>query len=445
MKKCQNCGAQVDDNSLFCTECGKQIPQGNACSHCGAPVNSGDSFCQNCGKSLKEIPNSESIAYEEESKSGFKKYLPYILGGVILLGIIAYCFFTKDDNSTDAIAIVDSASVEEAITSEQEIQAKKDFIEAFYQGFDQFNDSYIKKYVSPKALQILKDEYDYECEDGDCLGTWLFVYPPGTDCDFSTVVSRDIEKINENDYLVKIKYKDAYYGIIEYSVLLTVIKDGDTYKIDDIKDKVHTIVDDNSNSNSSNLDWLQGHWVYEQGSYKGHFIIQGDKIIQYSSMNPEHYDATFRIEDGEIRARLVDGMDLAVPIDYVNQRIDYGDGCWMHKVSSSSDNGSNPYIGKTYKGGGYVGGLYTEMTITFLDSNNCRCVSDWYQSYPEGKSLNGTYKIKDGHIIVHCAYDGDDYDFDFGVKENGRFIGFDHSDHSLGRMGSNSMTLELLD
>ena len=254
MKKCPNCGAQVDDNSLFCTECGKQIPQDNVCPHCGASVNSGDSFCQNCGKSLKEIPNSESISYEEEPKSGFKKYLPYILGGVILLGIIGYCFLTKDDNSTDTIAIVDSANVEEAITSEQEIQAKKDFIEAFYQGFDQFNDSYIKKYVSPKALQILKDEYDYECEDGDCLGTWLFVYPPGTDCDFSTVVSRDIEKINENDYLVKIKYKDAYYGIIEYSVLLTVIKDGDTYKIDDIKDKVHTIVDDNENSSSSTTE-----------------------------------------------------------------------------------------------------------------------------------------------------------------------------------------------
>lgn len=94
--------------------------------------------------------------------------------------------------------------------------------------------------------------------------------------------------------------------------------------------------DTNTSQSSQNTDWLQGHWIYEQGSYKGHYIIQGDKIIQYSSMNPEHYEATFRIEDGEIRARLAGGMDLAVPIDYVNQRIDYGDGCWMHKVSSSS-------------------------------------------------------------------------------------------------------------
>ena len=359
MKTCPSCGAQVDDNSLFCTECGKQIPQDDVCPHCGASVNTVDSFCQNCGESQKECTNTETIVYEEEEpKNGLKQYLPYVIGGVILLGIIGYCSSNDDGDNASIIATVDSVTVEKSMTPEQEIRAKKDFIEVFYQGFDH-NDSYIKKYVSPKALQILKDEYDFECEDSDCLGTWLFVYPNGTDCDFSTVVSRNISEQNENDYLVEIKYKDAYYGIIEYDVLLTVIKDGDTYKIDGIKEKGFTTdVDSNSSSDSSNLDWLQGHWIYEQGSYKGHFIIQGDKIIQYSSMNPEHYEATFRIEDGEIKARLVDGMDLAVKIDFTNQRIDYGDGCWMHKVSSSSDDysssSSNTSSSKTFANEQYV-------------------------------------------------------------------------------------------
>lgn len=54
MKKCPNCGAQMDDESLFCTECGKPIPQGNVCPHCGASVNDGDAFCQNCGKKVGE-------------------------------------------------------------------------------------------------------------------------------------------------------------------------------------------------------------------------------------------------------------------------------------------------------------------------------------------------------------------------------------------------------
>ena len=42
MKKCPYCGAQVNDDSHFCTECGKPIPQGNVCPHCGASVNEGD-------------------------------------------------------------------------------------------------------------------------------------------------------------------------------------------------------------------------------------------------------------------------------------------------------------------------------------------------------------------------------------------------------------------
>lgn len=59
MKKCSNCGAQIIDDSLFCTECGKPIPQGSVCPHCGASVNEGDTFCQNCGKRVDEISSTE--------------------------------------------------------------------------------------------------------------------------------------------------------------------------------------------------------------------------------------------------------------------------------------------------------------------------------------------------------------------------------------------------
>lgn len=343
MKKCPNCGAQVDDNSLFCTECGKQIPQDNVCPHCGASVNSGDSFCQNCGKSLKEIPNSESISYEEEPKSGFKKYLPYILGGVILLGIIGYCFLTKDDNSTDTIAIVDSANVEEAITSEQEIQAKKDFIEAFYQGFDQFNDSYIKKYVSPKALQILKDEYDYECEDGDCLATWLFK-ETCSDCgDNTPIISLDIKEQNENDYLVEIKFEDYYYGIFEYDVLLTVIKDGDTYKIDNIEKKRHTHIGtktDTGQSSKSSNDYSSS------SSQASSSLSKTFANEQYVTMYLANQ--TFRSNDG-----------LAIRFDG-NLRM-YVDGDYAGAVSVLRFNSTSALL--RYGGGAYGDGRITVQIV----------------------------------------------------------------------------------
>ena len=62
MKECPNCHAQIEDDSLFCTECGKPFPQGNTCPHCGTQMNEGDPFCQNCGKKLDEesVANADS-------------------------------------------------------------------------------------------------------------------------------------------------------------------------------------------------------------------------------------------------------------------------------------------------------------------------------------------------------------------------------------------------
>ena len=59
MKICPNCGAQMNDDSLFCTECGKQIPQGIVCPHCGVSLNEGDVFCQSCGKRVDDSPSTD--------------------------------------------------------------------------------------------------------------------------------------------------------------------------------------------------------------------------------------------------------------------------------------------------------------------------------------------------------------------------------------------------
>ena len=50
MKECPNCHAQIEDDSLFCTECGKSFTVAKTCPYCGAPMKEGDVFCQNCGK-----------------------------------------------------------------------------------------------------------------------------------------------------------------------------------------------------------------------------------------------------------------------------------------------------------------------------------------------------------------------------------------------------------
>ena len=54
MKNCPNCNAQMEDDSLFCTECGRPFSQGCVCTNCGAKLNDEDLFCQNCGQKVNQ-------------------------------------------------------------------------------------------------------------------------------------------------------------------------------------------------------------------------------------------------------------------------------------------------------------------------------------------------------------------------------------------------------
>ena len=108
--------------------------------------------------------------------------------------------------------------------------AVKYFVEQFYEDWGKKElDDYdaLKKYITPKLRKYLADAYDYECE-GECLATWKFFYEGGGDVGewkHNSYIPRD-----ENHVLVEIEY-DNY----KYDVLLKVIKDGDTYKIDSLK------------------------------------------------------------------------------------------------------------------------------------------------------------------------------------------------------------------
>lgn len=100
MKKCPYCGAELNDDCLFCTECGKrmdEVPQATSsertkpkCPHCGASMNEGDVFCTECGKNVNEVIVEQSEereipqAPDNSEKSTSKKYLPIIVGVIVL-------------------------------------------------------------------------------------------------------------------------------------------------------------------------------------------------------------------------------------------------------------------------------------------------------------------------------------------------------------------------
>lgn len=103
MKQCPYCGVQLNDDSLFCTECGKPLPQINVCPHCGAPMNDGDSFCQSCGKMPNEVITQtpyQSVSYPERGSSGsWGKVLFIVLSIILLAGLSVGGYFFYSDYS----------------------------------------------------------------------------------------------------------------------------------------------------------------------------------------------------------------------------------------------------------------------------------------------------------------------------------------------------------
>lgn len=93
MKSCYYCGAKIEDDADFCTECGNELPD-CTCPQCGADVRDGDNFCQNCGYDLindvgVEVEDNDDSSinpseYEEISPKS-KKLLPIIIGLLVLV------------------------------------------------------------------------------------------------------------------------------------------------------------------------------------------------------------------------------------------------------------------------------------------------------------------------------------------------------------------------
>ena len=132
MKKCIYCGAELADDSLFCSECGKRIDdvlstddkqiQGQ-CPQCGADVSEGDTFCQECGYNLVNgEENAVNTGYEEtgrdvieevEESSKSKIIIPFVVG-IIALALIGGWYFLGSSNTTEgskAAVVSDSDSI----------------------------------------------------------------------------------------------------------------------------------------------------------------------------------------------------------------------------------------------------------------------------------------------------------------------------------------------
>ncbi len=81
--QCPGCGAMIDANAAFCSECGIRItfpqmntPQKNrSCPRCRTPVEVGQVFCVQCGYRLTEIPQAQ-MDLEMEKQPEYNSSVP---------------------------------------------------------------------------------------------------------------------------------------------------------------------------------------------------------------------------------------------------------------------------------------------------------------------------------------------------------------------------------
>ena len=241
MKKCPSCNAIMEDDALFCGECGTKFeveevadqveettaPQEKKCIHCGETIEEDSAFCPYCGKPqvMEEVKepeaekdpvaeektepkqeenpaqeekngpkeasiqekSKEQTTYEWEEEKKSKKWI-WILLAALLAGAGAWYFFSQNNYPSESEQTMAEAVDTDSIEEPDEIDEHDDvpasplaFLEQFYKD-DYEKEDYIKQHVTANVINKLKRDYEYECPSGDCLATWVFTaYPPGSD------------------------------------------------------------------------------------------------------------------------------------------------------------------------------------------------------------------------------------------------------------------------
>lgn len=283
------------------------------CPNCGKKLPDDDKFCPGCGTPLAKGEGAGSV--------GRNKYIPFLIGALVLVCIIGYYVFNVCNSSS--------------IPPFTEVNLQVVLNKVIGYGSGEADEQIVNRYFTAQ----FKANYKGMCKEAETEGRefprlwWQY-----SDSDPEKYEIEGLDQVSESEVNARIKvFSELYVGNFE----VTLKYENNAWLIDNIIDKGTInnpdLEETKSLSKSQDYEWLQGHWVYERGNYKGHFIIEGNTITQFSSMNPEHESRTFSIDGDVIRAGIIDGMELVVKIDFENRRIDYGDGQWMHKTDSSSD------------------------------------------------------------------------------------------------------------
>lgn len=232
------------------------------CKQCGSLISDKATRCPKCGNVV--INERPAVLYEEEDqKSGFRKYLPYLLGAVVVIGIAGYFLFnhsSKDssyeDNGARTVA-VDTVSTD-VDSSDQ--SPKEEIAQSLGMLFDDVmkgdSHEYNERYFSSDFNRIYKevDAIDKRFAQEGYIGFWDFgFWDMAQDEVKMSVALNDVYNIEDNEAMAKVTFRFTSSGHTEIkNEDIKVILENGKWVLDDVhnyKKQMKAFVEENKEVN----------------------------------------------------------------------------------------------------------------------------------------------------------------------------------------------------
>lgn len=237
--KCNSCGHMISDKATRCPKCGNVV--------------------------IKERP---SVLEEGNKKSGFMKYMPYILGIVVVLGIASYFLFnhfsndsSNEDNGANTVA-VDSipAEVDPSVQSPKE-EITLSLEKLFDDVMKGDSHEYDERYFSSDFNSIYKevDAIDKRFAQEGLIGFWDFGFWDMAQDEVKMIIAlNDVYNITGNEAMAKVTFKISSGGDTETkNEEIKVILENGKWVLDDVhgyKKQMQEFVEENKDYQPSDVE-----------------------------------------------------------------------------------------------------------------------------------------------------------------------------------------------
>lgn len=434
--KCRYCNTEIKQGAKFCPNCGKEVLDNDICFSCGKKIKTGAKFCPHCGAN-----QDETIESIQHSNTSVEEQPPQMGGVSIQHEEVPIADESREEN-------VHTQQFDDTIEVERNGTKKEEVIESPKESIQESQQEDLANTLQPyeetkskKGIWILlailllcaiagAGYYFFDKSSGDDS------YVATSDTIDTVVDSSDIHSIEG----IKARLNDIFTKALSMPDDVAVSK----YFSQEFKQLYSQVEKIDDTFEEGPGFWNGSIWDGSQDDNPN-----GYKIVRVNTSSPlEAYVDVELLSDYEKRhSEQTVSMSLVFENDnwFIDDILDGRHKDEMKEyIKRNNSPDSYSYVGKVYKGGGNGGGLNTEMTISFIDDNQCTCVSDWYQAYSSPKTLKGQYEIKNNTVVVKCK-DGDtEFLFEFEMKSNGRILEFDHSDPDMeGTIGNDYMSLEV--